>query len=373
VQSIFKTNGCSILHIGKFYPPHNGGIETHVRDLAVRQTQIAPVRVIVANDSARSEMSEIDGVRVMRVARLATIASLPVCPTLTGAIRRSPADIVHIHTPNPGAALSFLLSGHTGKLVITHHADTLGRKYLRRLSDPFVVRVMERASRIIVTSSRYLDSSEELAPFREKCRVIPLGIDIQSLPANDPAATQDLHTKFGNRLILAVGRLVPYKGFDLLVRAMRFVDARLLLIGEGPQASSLAALIRAEGVQDKVMMRGRVEHLGPYFDAASIFVLPSLTRAEAFGLVQLEAMAAGVPVVNTDIDSGVPEISVNEKTGLTVAPGNVSELVQAIQLLFDRSDLRKQFSEAARSRVYSNYTADAMASRTMSLYEEILT
>src|ERR1700679_188419 len=131
-------------------------METHLRDLAVRQAKTSQVKVVVANSARRREFSLMEGVSVMRVARVATIASMPVCPGLVSAIRSSPADLVHIHMPNPGAALAFLMSGHTGKLVITHHADTMGRLFLRRFSDPFVRSLMRRASRIIVTSNRYL-------------------------------------------------------------------------------------------------------------------------------------------------------------------------------------------------------------------------
>src|ERR1700761_7858655 len=140
----------SILHVGKFYPPHAGGIETHLRSLPIRQTERAHVSVVAANATRRNESCTIESVDVTRVARLGTVASMPVCPGLLAAIRRSPADLVHIHMPNPGAALAFLLSGNKGKLWIPPHADTMGRKFLRQLSAPFVVRLMERASRIIV-------------------------------------------------------------------------------------------------------------------------------------------------------------------------------------------------------------------------------
>lgn len=360
----------SVLHLGKFYPPHSGGMETHLRDLAVRQTSHARVNVIVSSSSLRHELADLEGVLVRRVARWTTIASMPVCPDLTRAIRNSPADLVHLHAPNPGAAFSLLKSGHRGKLVITHHADTLGRKVLRRLSDTFVRTAMDRAVAIIVTSERYLDSSPELAPYREKCRVIPLGIDLATITGESAA---EILPMYRNRpLILAIGRLVSYKGFDVLIRAMRQANAHLVLIGVGPQARELQALIENSGLEQKVSMLGRVDDLRAYFCAASIFVIPSITRAEAFGLVQLEAMAAGLPVINTDIDSGVPEVSIHEKTGLTVPPGDVSALADAIRLLLDRQDLREKYGIAARQRVLAEFTADRMAERTLSLYGEIL-
>lgn len=361
----------SILHIGKYYPPQRGGIETVVHDLAVRQARANRVSVIVSNTSSRTEVNNADAVIITRVARFATIASMPVCPGLLPAIRQSPADIVHLHMPNPGAALAFLVSGHPGQLIITHHADTLGRKTLRRLSDPFVARAMQRASRIIVTSRRYLDSSAELLPFRNKCHVIPIGIDVPCLTPGDSASVSELRLRYGNRIILSVGRLVAYKGLDVLLRAMKYIDATLLLVGSGPLASALDSLANDMGITAKVVVLKNVQNLGPLFAAASVFVLPSVTRAESFGVVQLEAMAAGLPVVNTSIDSGVPEVSRHGHTGLTVPPGDEHALARAITLLLDREDLRLGFGAAARNRVLAEFTADRMAEHTMQLYEEI--
>ena len=362
----------SILHIGKYYFPHRGGIETHLRSLASRQAKTNPVKAIVANSSAHDEETLIDGVRVRRVARVGTIASMPVCPGLTKAIRDSAADLVHIQMPNPGAAFSFLRSGHKGKLVLTHQSDTIGRRVLRRLSDPVVVRLMQRASRILVTSSRYLESSPELEPFRLKCAIIPLGIDVPSSNPGNPEAAAALRDRFGNRIVLAIGRLVPYKGFDVLVRAMKPVDAHLLLIGGGPLMGPLTALIQKEQLAHKVTIVGQAEALDQYFQAATLFVLPSVTRAEAYGLVQLEAMAAGLPVVNTNIESAVPELSVDGQTGLTVPPGNVNALAVAMDYLLQRPALCKQFGEAAKAKVQAEFTADLMTKRIMSVYRDVL-
>lgn len=342
-----------------------------MRDLAVRQARVASVQVVVSNTGSRNEDSVVDAVGITRVACLGTIASMPLCPGMPGAIRRFPSDLVHLHTPNPGAAYALSRSGHKGALVITHHADTIGRRALRLLSDTFVRRAMDRAAVIIVTSQRYLETSEELAPYRSKCRIIPLGIELnESSVEND--LSEDVGRKAVSRIILAVGRLVRYKGFDVLVRAMKNVDGRLVLIGSGPEEAKLRALIESEAVGAKVEMLGRVADLAPYYKDASMFVLPSVTRAEAFGIVQLEAMAAGLPVINTNIDSGVPEISVDGETGLTVEPYDFNGLAHAIQLLLDRQELREQLGRAAQAKVRGVFTVDRMAERTFNLYRDVL-
>jgi len=357
-----------LLHIGKFFPPHRGGIETHVHDLATRQTGVAQVSVIVSSSNAWSSRELTEKIRVTRVARLGTLASMPLCPGLISAIRDCPADLVHLHTPNPGAAFALVLSRHRGKIVVTHHADTLGRRALRALARPFVSEVMDRASAIIVTSRRYLESSEELRPYREKCHVIPLGINL----LNSKDLNGDAPNGSGSRKLLSIGRLVAYKGFDVLIRAMKKVDARLTLIGAGPEEARLRQLIDSHGVQDRTELLGHVEDLAPYLRQASVFVMPSTTRAEAFGLVQLEAMAAGLPVVNTWINSGVPEVSVDGETGITVEPGNPDALAGAIEFLLNNEEVRRKCASAAMKRVREEYTAELMAQRTFAIYESIL-
>lgn len=361
-----------ILHLGKYYPPHVGGMEIHLQQLVSRQSKVMDVAVIVANDLRRTQIEVVDGARISRVSSLGVFASMPITPTTVWHIRQNKADLIHLHTPNPGAALAFLASRHSGKLIITHHADTMGREKLRRISGPFVQKAMERAAAIIVTSKRYMDSSEELAPFRDKCRIIPLGVDPAPFERTDVTASQNIRTKYGERLILAVGRLVPYKGFEYLIRSMRNVSGVLLLVGTGQMQEALLSCIYECGVRDKVTMLGHVDEIAPYYRAASIFVIPSITRAEAFGVVQMEAMASGVPVINTDIPSGVPEVSLHGKTGLTVPPKDPEALANAITLLLDNAALRQQFGKAARERVHDRFSVKKMVAQTMDVYDSVM-
>jgi len=330
------------------------------------------VTVIVANHRAKTSNAVDNSAHIIRVPRFGTIASMPVCPTLVQVIRSHPADLVHIHTPNPGAALAFLLSRHSGRLVVTHHSDTLGRAGLRKLSDPFVYRVMKKASAIITTSSRYMETSIELADFRDKCHVIPLGIDQNRCPAAGLNKTSTIRSLYGERIILAVGRLVPYKGFDILIKAMKYIDGKLLLIGSGPESETLRFMVRSEGIEHKVVMLNSVDNVFPYYHAAQVFVLPSITRAEAFGLVQLEAMSVGLPVINTMIDSGVPEVSVHGETGFTIPPGDPLALVNAVNMVLNDQELRQRLGYNAMARVHDKFTADRMASQTVALYAKVL-
>jgi glycosyltransferase involved in cell wall biosynthesis len=368
-------NGCrpaSVLHIGKFYPPHVGGIETHVRDLVSYQSSLMRVEVVVANDQPVTRTEVLDGARITRVACFGTLASQPIYPSLPWKLAGHNELLVHLHLPNPWAAMSYLMTRHTGKLIVRHHADTLGRRHLRKIVDPFVRRVMKRAAAIIVSSKRYMNASEELADFREKCHVVPDGIDVETLKADVSAEVRTIHAKYGSRLVLAVGRLVPYKGFEFLLKAMKDVDATLLLIGSGRLQKQMESLIEGFGIAGKVHMLGRVEDIVPYYKAAQVFVLPSITRAEAFGLVQVAAMAAGIPVVNTDIDSGAPEVSIDGVTGITVPPKDSTALGRAINFLLENENVRKKYGDAASKRAREEFSARRMAEETLRVYESVL-
>lgn len=264
------------------------------------------------------------------------------------------------------------MSGHEGKLVITHHADTLGRRHLRLLSDPFVRRVMARAEVITVESERYLNSSEELADFREKCCVIPPGIEVKQSDSETAATARDIRERYGSRIIVSVGRLVPYKGFEYLIQAMREIEATLLIIGSGPLRETLTVAIEKAGVGKKVHLLFDVDDVTPYYEASQMLVLPSISRAEGFGLVQVEAMAASLPVVNTNLDSGVPEVSVHEETGITVPPKDAAALAQAINYLLDNRDVRVRYGVAAKARAQREFAAGRMAERTLKLYQSVL-
>jgi len=358
-----------VLHVGKFYPPHMGGMETHLRDLASCLSSNMQVEVVVSNDSWRTEHQVVDGVSVRKLATLGVFASAPVSPTMALEIRRTTADIVHLHFPNPAAAVAVLASGYRGPLVVTHQSDIVGKERLRKLTDPFVAEVMERASVVIATSRRYALSSAELRPYLRKCRVVPLGIPVPPprLPAGDAGNESGAQPS-----VLAVGRLVPYKGFEFLIRAMVHVDARLTIVGTGPLHARLQSLIDANRLADRVRLLGYVEDLAPLYRAADVVVMPSITRAEAFGLVQVEAMSYGKPVINTDLDSGVPEVSLHGETGLTVPPSDVRALSDAISLLLQDHHLRRRLGAAAAVRFRAEFVAERMAVRTAGIYREAL-
>ncbi len=288
-------------------------------------------------------------------------------------IRRSDADIVHIHLPNPTAVLAYLASGHRGRLVVTYHSDTVRQKVLGPLFAPFLHTALRRASAIIATSPDYRRTSPVLARYLDRCHVIPYGIAVEQFERSDPAEVSKVRERYGERLILSVGRLVYYKGFEYLIRAMQQVRGRLIIIGDGPLRQPLQQLVADLGLGDKVVLAGEIQNadVTPYYHAADLFALASIARSEAFGIVQIEAMAAGIPVVNTSLDSGVPFVSLHNQTGLTVPPENPDALAAAINRLLDDRNLRQSLGDAARLRARQEFSLATMTSRTLALYETV--
>lgn len=364
----------SVLHLGKFYPPYHGGIESHLHSLCRELAKSITVRVLVANEGRRLRESEVEGVHVRRLPRLFNLSATPICPTMVGEIARHDAEIVHLHLPNPLASLAYLASGHRGRLVITWHSDIVRQRAIARLLRPLDDAILARTAALIASSPNYVDSSPILSRNRHLCRVIPFGIDAAALRPRDAETAARIRQRYGSRLVLAVGRMVYYKGFEYLIRAMARVRGHLLLVGEGPLLKKLERLAFDAGAADRITFLGRVsqEEMAAYFHAADVFALPSIARSEAFGIAQLEAMACGKPVVNTRLASGVPFVSIDGETGVTVAPASAEELTAALNRLLDDPDLRGRFGAAAARRARDHFSVAAMVDRTLALYREVI-
>jgi glycosyltransferase involved in cell wall biosynthesis len=361
-----------VLHIGKYYPPHMGGIETHLQALCGELRKTVDLRVLVASDDSERIDQVLDGVHISRLPTRLTLSSTPLCPGLIGAVRRSAADIVHVHWPNPAAILAYLASGHPGRLVVTYHSDTVRQKLLGSLFEPYLHMALRRSAAIIATSPNYRATSPILARYLDRCHVIPYGIALDQFERCEPKAVSEIRGRYGDRLILSVGRLVYYKGFEYLIRAMQQVRGRLIIIGDGPLREKLQALAASLGVTEKVFFAGEIQNeaVTPYYHAAQIFALASIARSEAFGIVQIEAMAAGLPVVNTQLDSGVPFVSLHDETGLTVSPADPDAMAAAINRLLDDDNLRQSLARAAVLRARQEFSLQAMTTRTLAVYQQ---
>jgi glycosyltransferase involved in cell wall biosynthesis len=359
-----------VLHVGKFYPPHMGGIETHLQALCRELSKSVRVRVVVANDAQTLSEELLDGVPLVRVPTRFTVASTPVCPGMIRQIQQSDDDIIHIHLPNPMAVMAYLASGHRGRLIVTYHSDTIRQKLLGTLFEPFLHRAMRRSSVVIATSPNYRRTSRVLGLYSDRCQVVPYGIELDEFEHCDPVAVGKLRQQYGDRVVISVGRLVYYKGFEHLIRAMEEVSGKLLIVGDGPLRGQLETLAQKLNVTDRVIFAGEVQNTAvvPYYHASDVFALASVARSEAFGIVQIEAMAAGLPVINTGLDSGVPYVSLHNETGITVPPANSRAMAAAINQLLDNRALRLQLGQAGRLRAREEFSLKTMTQRTLALY-----
>ncbi|PKQ20000.1 MAG: hypothetical protein CVT66_07140 [Actinobacteria bacterium HGW-Actinobacteria-6] len=366
--------------VNKHYPPHLGGIEYHVRDLA---TALAArghgVRAIVANEGPRMVTETMSGVEVTRLGRSCAISSAPVAFGMGRALRAEatrpePADILHLHSPYPWGELEWLRAKPGLPSVLTYHSDIVRQRLMLKGYAPFLRRVLDRVDLVIASSPDMVEHSPFLAPIAEKCRVVPFGIDVDAF-AETPAILEraaQLKASHARPVVLFVGRLIYYKGVDVLVRAMASVDADLVLVGKGPLRAELEALAASLGIADRITFAEPLgfDDLVAWYHAADVFCLPSVARSEAFGLVQLEAHAAGTPVVSTRLTTGVPYVNPDGVTGLTVPPADVPALAVALRTLVDDAALRERLGRQARERAHSQFTIPRMVDDTIAVYAE---
>lgn len=364
-----------VLHIYKDYPPVVGGIENHLRLLAEGQAQRGlDVTVLVTSPGRSTTVRVQNGVRVIRAARWATISSAPLSVDLFRWVRRLSADITHLQFPYPIGELAHLAMGRSRATVITYQSDIIRQRWLGRVYRPFLWRMLRRVDRIIATSPQYITSSRFLREVADKCTVVPLAIDPAPFIAMDRQQVAEIRARFGNPLLLFVGRLRYYKGLEYLLQAMRDIDATLLVIGSGPMQARWQRLARECAPVGRVHFLGDVPDsaLPAYYAAADVFVLPSSHRSEAYGLVQLEAMAAGTPVVSTEIGTGTSFVNRDGETGLVVPPRDPSALVGAVNQLLADPDRRQAMGERGRQRVLTELSLDLMVDRVIEVYREAL-
>jgi glycosyltransferase involved in cell wall biosynthesis len=364
-----------VLHVYKDYYPVVGGMENHIRLLARGEARRGlEITVLVTSLTGKTEVAELEGVRVIKAARLATVASTPISLALFSWMRRLRSDITHLHFPYPWGELAHLAFGQSQRTIITYQSDIVRQKGLLKLYRPFLWRVLARADRIIATSPNYIQSSPYLSQVSEKCTVIPLGIDLEPFLQSRTEEVRRLRERYGSPLLLFVGVLRYYKGLGDLIRAMRDIDARLLVVGAGPMAEEWHALVRELGLTEKVFFTGRVqdEELPAYFQACDIFVLPGSHRSEAFGVVQLEAMASGRALVSTELGTGTSYVNVHGETGLVVPPRDPGALASAINRLLADEPLRIKMGERGRERARQEFSQDLMIDRVLELYHSVL-
>lgn len=369
-----------VLTFGRYADENFGGLERYVFELARALRGEATFVNIVASRGGPPDL-EVAGKTVY--ARPAfEIGGTPVCPSMLLHARRlharSPFDIVHLQFPaDPMAHLAAASLPRTVRRVITWHSDIVRQKNLLRLYRPFLDRLVRTADAIILPTPAHRSASEQLGAVLDpsKFNIVPYGFDFSRL-AERPAGAEAIRARHGGKLLVfALGRHVYYKGFEYLIRALQQApDARVVLGGRGPLTAELVALARSLGVDKRIDLVGRIpeERLTDYYHACDVFCMPSVEKAEAFGIVQLEAMAAGKPVVCCELGNGVTYVNRHGETGLVVPPKDPAALAAALQSLYADPALRARLGEQARRRALGEFSLQNMRDGTLAVYRKVL-
>ena len=376
----------SVLHLYKiYYPDLFGGILSVIRDICAELKDTFTSGVLVCSKSNGEREIAVNGASVERVRSFGDILSLPFAPTYPLRLWRRIAqhDLLVLHAPFPLADLVFALGlGRKRPLVVHWHADIVSHAGFRRFVEPLMRRTLRRAEAIIVSDDVLVNDTPLLREFAHKCRVVPFGIDVSKYdrpaPRNPDTRTDtktDIKTGPGRgRLVLACGRLVPYKGFDVLIRAAVDRSFEVWIVGEGRERPRLEKLIHSLGLGNRVRLLGSVvdSELVKLMYLADVFVMPSVTAAEAFGIAQLEAMAAGRPIVNTALETAVPRVARDGIEAITVPPGDHAKLGEAIDTLIADPERRDRMGRAARQRAVTTFSTTAFRTGIATVYRQAI-
>lgn len=334
-----------VLHVGKYYPPFKGGVETFVGDLVKAQSLLGRWKPLVLAHGRPRKDSPF-GVRL--VSSLGEVSHAPLSPGFPWAlyqmIRSERPQLLHLHLPNTSAFWALMLRCARRLPWVVHwHADVVPSRIDRRLAvlyrfyRPLEKAVLRGATAVIATSPDYLAGSRPLKAHRLKCHVVPLGIDPERLPFPDGLPVARAESLWGsgrNLRVLAAGRLSYYKGHEVLLRAAaRVPGCRVILVGDGERWSALEKLRTDLGLNDRVTLAGYLPdmELWALMATADLFCLPSLEKTEAFGVVLLEARRYGVPVIASDIpESGVGWVVRTASCGALVPPGDTAALARIL-------------------------------------------
>ncbi|WP_428564903.1 MAG: glycosyltransferase [Solidesulfovibrio sp. DCME] len=371
----------NVLQVGKFYPPDPGGVETATRQAVEHLLSLGVFVEVLCFAGAGPYDDAGAPCPVHRAPVAATMASQPLSIAyVRDFCRLAPRfDVLHIHWPNPLAALAAFLARPRAKVVLTWHSDIIGKGALSAGLSPLEAWLCRRADLVVAPSPIHLEASNRSKLFAGKGAVVPFCVDAaMARPQGaDPAAVAAIRARLcDRRLVFALGRLVPYKGFDVLVEAAALLpdDAVIVIGGGGPLRDTLAGRIATAGLGGRVLLPGRIPdaELPHWLAACDVFCLPSVSRAEMFGIVQLEAMAFGKPVVSTAIPgSGVAWVNRHGETGLVVPPGQAGPLAEALSLLLGDPALCARLGQGGREAVAGRFSPASVAAALAAAYDRL--
>lgn len=367
-----------ILQLGKFYPIR-GGVEKVMYDLMTGlSSRDIKCDMLCAGHDGKGVLLELNRcAKLIAVDSVAKAKATMLSPRMISKLRKiaDNYDIIHVHHPDPMACLALLCSGYEGKVVLHWHSDILKQRQLLKFYLPLQRKLIKRADLIVGTSPVYLKESPFLKTVQHKTLCLPIGIS--ELPDTKVEAEIIRRQYQGKRIVFSLGRLVGYKGYEYLIEAANFLgdDYVVLIGGTGPLKTLLQEQIDRLGLQNRVKLLGYLpeEELPKLFHACDLFCLSSVWKTEAFGIVQIEAMSCGKPVVATKIpESGVSWVNAHGVSGLNVEPCNAAEIAEAIKRITENDTIYQKFCEGARNRYMQMFTFERMIDNCLDIYKRLI-
>ena len=366
-----------ILQLGKFYPIR-GGVEKVMYDLMMGLSELGvSCDMMCAFSQGRKQIVRLnENARLIGCHTWVKLAATMISPEMIFTLRRvcQEYDIIHVHHPDPMACLALLLSGYKGKVVLHWHADIEKQKMLLRFYMPLQKWLLKRADVIVGTTPAYLAASPFLKSVQDKVCCLPIGVEPVLPTAEEAAKIRSSYP--GKKIVFSLGRLVTYKGFSYLVEAAQYLrdDYVVLIGGAGPLETELKSQIQALGLEDKVKLLGRIsdEEVVAHYGACTLFCLSSVFKTEAFGIVQIEAMSCGKPIVATRIPgSGVAWVNEHQVSGLNVEPMDAKQLAESIMAIAEDENVYKTFCEGAAQRYRDLFTKERMIENLQEIYRKL--
>lgn len=369
-----------ILQFGKFYPPSMGGTQQVMFEISEGITKYGhSCDVLCSNTKSFYEEDNFDKYKVFRTASYGILLSTSITPQIIFKLwkLKNNYEIIHVQAPDPMAFLALFLVRPKNKVIIHWQSDIVRQHKTRKIFIPLQNWVLRFADKVIVTSKNYVQHSPDLKNFMNKVRIIPLGTSNFS-HKSDEKNVVNIKNKYKNKkIILAIGRLVSYKGFMHLVEAAKYLEDEfiILIAGEGYEKKRLNEIILMYNLQDKVKLLGYIseQEKFDYLQACYLFCLPSITKAEAFGVVIIEAMSFSKPIVSTNmVNSGISWVNKDGETGIQVDINSPEQLAIAFKKISSNKDLYENMSKNSFKRYEKLFSEKKMIQSTIELYKSML-
>jgi len=366
-----------VTHIFKtYFPDTQGGLEESIRQIS-RYTTAHGVDNRILTVSKRVSPGNVifSETNVIRYKTTLDILSNPVSmmfyKDFSEAI--SDSDILHFHFPWPFGEMNYLIRRPNIPTIVTYHSDIVKHSLLKILYRPFIYNFLQNVDMIVPTSLNYLNSSEDLLPFRDKCTVINLTIDENRFPPLSEDIKEEVRSKHGDDFFLFVGVLRQYKGLDYLLEAMKGIDRKLIVIGKGWEEKKLKQKAKSLGLKN-VSFLGYVDdaYLPAFYTLCRAFVFPSINRSEAFGISLLEASSFSKPMISTELGTGTSYINKHLETGIVIPPKNIKALHHALRILSDDTELCLQYGKNAKDRYSRKFSSSNAGEYYLKIYEKLI-